>query len=107
MNEVIDAERRRHDQLVRALIEPHGAEVHIATLLSRWLSDREVGHLIAWVARARDERTARRRDLIARVVAALSDARLDEHRNHIVTLGPTLVRHLLDEIQPTEGGATT
>jgi hypothetical protein len=43
----------------------------------------------------------------ARVVAALSDAGRDQSGNHVLTIGPTLARHLLDEIQPaTEGGTT-
>jgi hypothetical protein len=66
MNEVIDAEPRRHAQLVSALIEPHSAEVHIVRLLSRWLSDREVGYLVAWIGRAHNELTVCYRDLIAR-----------------------------------------
>jgi len=107
MNEVIDAEHARHDRLVAALIEPHGGETHIAQLLSRWLSDREVAALVGWISRATTERTARCRDLIVRVVAALSDARRDEHGNYIAAIGPTLVRHLHDAIPPTTEGDTT
>jgi hypothetical protein len=102
MSEIIDAEHARHDRLAAALIDPHGAEVHIATLLSRWLSDREVTALVGWIGRACDERTARCRDLIARVVAGLGEADRDEHGNRIVTIGPTLARHLLDSITPEE-----
>jgi hypothetical protein len=100
MSDAIDAEHARHAQLVSALIEPHGAEVHIAQLLTRWMSDREVGHLIAWITRAREERTARHRDLITRVVATLSDAPRDEHGNYVLMMGPTLARHLLDAVEP-------
>jgi|SRR5262245_54069636 len=100
MSEVIDAEHRRLAQLVAALIEPHGSEVHIAQLLSRWLSDREVGYLIGWVNRACDERTARCRDLLARVVAALGEAERDTEDRYHVVLGRTLVRHLRNQIPP-------
>jgi len=100
MSEVIDAEHRRHDRLVAALTEPHGAQVHIAQLLSRWLSDREAGYLISWVNRACDERTTRLGDLLARVAAAIGDATRDDQNRYHVVLGPTLVRHLLDQIPP-------
>src|SRR5262245_16360925 len=67
-------DRTRQDQLVRALVDPHGGEIHIATLLSRWLSDREVSALVGWISRACNSRTSRYRDLLTRVVAALGDA---------------------------------
>jgi hypothetical protein len=34
------------------------------------------------------------------VVAALGDAGRDQHGNRIVTIGPTLARHLLDAVEP-------
>jgi hypothetical protein len=100
MSEPIEAEHARHAKLVAALIAPHGGEVHIAELLSRWMSDREIGYLTEWITRARNEHTARYRDLLARVVAALSDATRDEQDRYHVVLGSTLVRHLLDTVQP-------
>jgi hypothetical protein len=36
------------------------------------------------------------------VVAAPSGAGRDEHGNRIVIVGPTLARHLLDQIPPDE-----
>jgi hypothetical protein len=53
-----------------------------------------------WATRACDERTTRLRDLLTRVVVALSDAGRDEHGHYLVTLGPTLSRHLLDAVEP-------
>ena len=53
-----------------------------------------------WATRACDERTTRLRDLLTRVVAALSDAGRDEHGHYLVTLGPTLARHLPDAVEP-------
>lgn len=100
MSESIDAEHRRHAQLVGALVEPQRGEIHIAELLSRWLSDREVDHLVVWITRACNERVTRYLDLLARVVAALADTPRDEHGNYVLTVGPTLARHLLDAIQP-------
>jgi hypothetical protein len=110
MSEVIDAEHRRHEQLVAALVEPQLGEVHIAELLSRWLADREVAALVDWIKRARDKLTVRTLDLLARVVAAIGDATRDTEGRYHVVLGPTLVRHLLDAVPPEgtgpDGGAT-
>lgn len=73
-------------------------------MLSRWLSDREVAALVGWIGRACDERVARYRDLIARVVAGLGEADRDEHGNYVVIVGWTLARHLFDSISPEERG---
>jgi hypothetical protein len=91
--------------LVQALGEPYGAEKPVADTLSNWLSTGELSTLVRWATRACDERTTRVRDLLARVVTALSDATRDEHGNYLVTIGPSLARHLLDQIRTddTEG----
>jgi hypothetical protein len=53
-----------------------------------------------WATRACDERTNPATRPADPVVAALSDAGRDEHGHYLVTLGPTLSRHLLDAVEP-------
>ena len=92
--------------LVQTLGEPYGSEKPVADTLSNWLSTGELATLTRWATRACNERTTRLRDLIARVVAALSDTQRDPENRYHVVLGQSLVRALLDEISPdTEGNA--
>lgn len=106
MSEVIGAEHRRHEQLVGALVEPQRGEAYIAELLSRWLTDREMDSLVGWIGRAFTGRHAGLLDVLARVVAALGEASRDPEGRYVVVVGPTLARHLLDTVQPAEGGTS-
>jgi hypothetical protein len=98
-----DPSVERRAILVRTLGEPFGSEKPVADALSNWLSTGELSTLTHWITRACNGRTNRRRDLLARVVAALPGAGRDGNGNYLLTIGPTLARHLLDEIGPDEG----
>jgi hypothetical protein len=100
MNELIpgDPAKTRYAALLAVVGQIHlpayerGLLVHIAS----WLSESEVNGLCRVIERAKD--LGEIRDLLA--LATLSDATRDDQDRYHVVLGPTLVRHLLDQIPP-------
>lgn len=99
-----DLDAARLALLEAALGAPAGDDERaLAATVTGWLTTTELRVLAGWTRRACNLRTAGLLDVLARVAAALGDAERDAEGRYVVLVGPTLARHLLDQIRPNEG----